>query len=413
MNYKKHLLATSALLGSIYMTGCLETNGQNALLETQITCPSHTTLISNDFEGKPVCQLKGTYTQDIHLSSDKFWALKGEVHIGIDTLSNTTLSIDPGTTIFGKTGGDFLLVTRGSKIMAEGTRDKPIVFTSMKDVAGLLSKAGDWGGIAIAGKAPTNAGQEESFEFSDTNARFGGTDPHDNSGILKYVKILYAGYEVRPAEELNGLSLGGVGSGTTIDYVEVYNGKDDGIEAWGGTVNMSHLVLIGNGDDNLDFDHGYQGNVDHVYIKQTHISSIHGRGIETDNNKKYNNAKPRTLAHVSNFEIVANKQTSEAVFSRRGSGLKLSNGLIKNSGGLGIVVKSSGKERFETNQFENVYVQNTKRSSVKDSSSDNKNLETFNAQFHSSIEENVALADKLVGAYTSNHDWRQGWSILD
>ncbi|MEN8146887.1 MAG: hypothetical protein ABFR02_04635 [Campylobacterota bacterium] len=417
---KNYLFLGLSVTALFTLSGCFDK--QNQLHESTVTCPENTQLISDDFEGKPVCQLRGTYVKDIHLSNDKFWALKGEVHIGVDGKEKAVAEIDPGTTVFGKTGADFLLVTRGSKIIAEGTSSQPIIFTSMKDAAGLLSVAGDWGGIAIAGYAPTNAGKEERFEFSNTDVRFGGENEDDNSGILKYVQIRYAGNEVRPGEELNGLSLGGVGRKTVIDYVEVYNGKDDGIEAWGGNVNMRHLILIGNGDDNLDFDHGYQGSIQYVYIEQTEVESIHARGIETDNNKKFNNAQPRTRANIANFEIVGTEKMSEAVYSRRGSGLQLSNGLIRNVGGTGIAVKTSGEERFGINLFNGVYIDDCGESHVVDVVNRDRGLDSFNTLYSSSVmtdDKVVAVLDEevfergnFIGAYREENDWRQGWSTL-
>jgi hypothetical protein len=418
-NYFVLGLSTVAMLT---FSGCFEK--QNKLHETMVSCPEGTQLISDDFEGKPVCQLRGTYVTDMQLTKEKFWALKGEVHIGDDSdKKETVLEIEPGTTVFGKTGADFLLVTRGSKIIAEGTSSQPIVFTSMKDAAGLLSIPGDWGGIVIAGYAPTNAGKEEKFEFSNTDVRFGGENEDDNSGILKYVQIRYAGNEVRPGEELNGLSLGGVGRKTIIDYVEVYNGKDDGIEAWGGNVNMKHLVLIGNGDDNLDFDHGYRGNIQYVYIKQTEVESIHARGIETDNNKKFNDALPRTEANIANFEIIGTEKTSEAVYSRRGSGLKLSNGRISQVGGVGIVIKTKGDERFNVHQFESVFLEPCGQGFVEDVESRTRDLMSFNTKYSSSLVTQggmIAVLDNdlfergdFVGAYRQENDWRQGWSKLN
>ncbi len=421
MKRKNTLLLGLSAAAVLTLSGCFDK--QNELHESMVTCPANTQLISDDFEGKPVCQLRGTYVDNLHLTSDKFWALKGEVHIGIDGQDAATLEIDPGTTVFGKTGADFLVITRGSKIEAEGTSSQPIIFTSMKDAAGLLSVAGDWGGIAIAGYAPTNAGKEEKFEFSNTDVRFGGGNVEDNSGILKYVQIRYAGNEVRPGEELNGLSLGGVGSETVIDYLEVYNGQDDGIEAWGGTVNMKHLVLIGNGDDNLDFDHGYRGNIQYVYIKQTEVGSIHTRGIETDNNKANPDAQPRTQANIANFEIVGTDKMSEGVFSRRGSGLRLTNGSIHDVGGTGIAIKSSGDERFSAHSFRAVVLDKCTIGTVEDIASHTKDLNTFNTKYTSSVStqgQPVATLDDTVfergdfiGAYRKGNDWRQGWSSVN
>jgi len=403
-----------AVMSMVLLGGCFEK--QNELHESMVSCPEKTQLISDDFEGKPVCQLRGTYSEDLSLSADKSWALKGEVHIGVDGGESAVLEIAPGTTIFGKTGADFLVITRGSKIIAEGEVSQPIIFTSMKDAAGLISVPGDWGGIAIAGNAPTNAGREERFEFSNTDVRFGGEKEDDDSGVLKYVQIRYAGNEVRPGEELNGLSLGGVGRKTVIDYVAVYNGKDDGIEAWGGNVNMSHLVLIGNGDDNLDFDHGYRGDVRHVYIEQTVVTSIHARGIETDNNKKDPAALPRTQAHVSDFEIVGTTESSEGVYSRRGSGLILSNGIIRDVGGIGIYVKTIDESRFEENHFYDVELLDCAKGAVGDRSARITDLYSFNKKYDSSIVESVSEeGDEMVRsaslvAWRGSQRWRSDWS---
>jgi hypothetical protein len=210
---------------------------------------------------------------------------------------------------------------------------------------------------------------------------------------------------------------------TIIDYVEVYNGKDDGIEAWGGNVNMKHLILIGNGDDNLDFDHGYRGNIQYVYIKQTTVESIHARGIETDNNKKHNNALPRTQANIANFEIVGIDKTSEGVYSRRGSGLLLSNGLIRSVGGTGIIIKTVGTERFGVNRFNAVTLDRCATGNVEDKASRIRDLNTFNRQYNSSVStegDRIAALDAevfergdFIGAYRKGSDWRQGWSELN
>ncbi len=400
----RRVMGTVLVLFFIFLTGCNSDSTESKLHESSNLCPKNTELLSKDFEGKVVCQLKGVYVDDLHLSRDKFWAIKGEVHIGVDTYKPAILRIDEGTTIFGKTGNDYLLITRGSKIFANGTQKSPIIFTSMKDVAGLISKAGDWGGLAIAGFAPTNAGKEEKFEFSNTTALFGGEDENDNSGVLKYVQIRYAGNEVRPGEEINGLSLGGVGRGTVIDYLEVYHGKDDGIEAWGGTVNMRHLVLIGNGDDNLDLDHGYRGKIEYLYIRQEAESSLHARAIESDNNKEYFDAIPRTNALISHFEILGSDKTNEAIYSRRGSAMELYDGVIHHAKGYGIVVRSDNELRFENNHFTNIYIDHCKGDGVKDMQSNTKELEAFNQYFDSSI---------LLGAYDKKSDWKAKWSKMN
>jgi len=172
--------------------------------------------------------------------------------------TNTTLTINPGTQIFGQQGADFLWIRRGSKIMAEGTPDNPIVMSGA-----LQQAAGEWGGLVIAGNAPVNgcnapvngcnAGVnpcEVPFE-AITSEFFGGNNPNDNSGLVKYTQILFAGFAVRPNEELNGLTLNGVGAGTVLQFIQVHQGLDDGVEMFGGTAQMKHLVLTNNGGGSL------------------------------------------------------------------------------------------------------------------------------------------------------------------
>ena len=406
---------------TIIFIGCGDT--KNDVLQEELNpCPTQTTFISKGFEGKPVCQLHGTYTSSLLLTNDIFWALKGEVHIGTDNSHNSTLRIEAGTTIFGKTGADFLVITRGSQLIAQGTASAPIIFTSQKDVAGLISKAGDWGGIAIAGNAPINGAGEDIFEFSNSGVKYGGHQRDDSSGALEHVQIRYAGFEVRPGEELNGLSLGGVGSKTTLDYIEVYHGKDDGIELWGGTVNLSHLVLIDNGDDNLDFDQGYQGNIQYVYIRQNVATSHYPRGIESDSNKKEPDSKPKTIVTVANFEIHGSKKTSEAVMSRRGSALTLINGMIHDVEGSGIVVKGSNRSRFHDNHFFNIALCDIKKDLVRDEEQKLTRLDAFNRAYSASITKSCkpstlklrsinfpAPLEKTayIGAYEPGSDWRK------
>ncbi|MDF1880474.1 hypothetical protein JHD50_04005 [Sulfurimonas sp. MAG313] len=290
-------------------------------MEIANTCPSFAKF-TGTLAGQDVCKLSGVYTEDIRLTKNKLWALENEVIIGGDNTSSATIHIEKGTKIFGKNGEDYLFISRGSKIEAKGTKDEPIEFTSKKDIIGLASKyhKGEWGGIVIAGNAPTNVQGQEQFEFALTGGNFGGNNPHDNSGIINYVLIKYAGNKVGLDKELNGLSLGGVGDKTNIDYIEVYNNFDDGIELWGGTVNLKHIVLIGNGDDNIDTDHGYTGKMQYVYIKQTTTTSRNPRGFEADNLSGDFSATPISKPVIANFEMHGNSDSHEGILLRRGSG---------------------------------------------------------------------------------------------
>lgn len=204
----------------------------------------------------------GTVTWD----KDTIYLLDGKVFVN----SGQTLTIEAGTVIKGKSGAgessSALIVAKGAKIMAEGTATAPIIFTGENDkVDGTTPKTttGLWGGLIILGKAKINTDTPQKYiEGLDTNddrSKYGGTDDSDNSGVIKYVSIRHGGSVLGADNEINGLTLGAVGSGTTIDYVEVYANKDDGIEFFGGTVKVNHAVVSYCQDDTFDYDQGYRG----------------------------------------------------------------------------------------------------------------------------------------------------------
>ncbi|OYW83761.1 MAG: hypothetical protein B7Z22_11995, partial [Hyphomonas sp. 32-62-5] len=179
------------------------------------------------------------------------------------------LTIEPGVTIFGNSGGDYLLVNRGSQIFAEGEADNPIILTSRANVEGTATEnsIGQWGGLVINGRAPTSDGCGAvtppniacEAQVEGSNAFYGGNTPTDNSGRVRYVRLSYSGFEIAPNNELNGITLAGVGNGTTFEYVQVHNSSDDGIEIFGGNVNIRNIVLTGIDDDSFDTDSGWRG----------------------------------------------------------------------------------------------------------------------------------------------------------
>lgn len=217
-------------------------------------------------------------------TSDKVYELAGRITV----LSGATLTIEPGTIIKGQAGtgtnSTALLVARGGKLMAEGTAAKPIIFTSVADeidiedvIAGDFGSPnldpnikGLWGGVIVLGKAKISASNEETGEqyaevqidgipTSDPNGLYGGEVNDDNSGILKYISIRHGGTNIGSGNEINGLTLGGVGSGTVIDNVEVVANDDDGIEFFGGTVNVTNVLTWNVKDDGLDTDQAWAG----------------------------------------------------------------------------------------------------------------------------------------------------------
>lgn len=238
--------------------------------------------------GAPACDLTGagkskekiplTISANTTLTADKVWTLSDAVHVA----SGATLTIEPCTRIEGtKTPIGVLIVSRGAKIDAAGTENAPILFTSAQPVGSRA--AGDWGGVILLGKATTNDGTPLIEGLADVpENHFGGTDDADNSGTMTYVRIEYGGYELSTDNEVNGLTFGGVGSGTTINHIMVSNTLDDCFEWFGGTVNADHLICNSDGDDMFDTDKGYRGTITHLFARKLANPSSNPNGFEWD-----------------------------------------------------------------------------------------------------------------------------------
>jgi hypothetical protein len=236
----------------------------------------------------------GFISEDETWSSDKFHILKDRVVVK----SGVTLTIEPGTIVKGEAGtganASSLVIARGAKINAAGTAEKPIIFTSIADEIALGEKFGTnldpatatgfWGGLVVLGNAPTSpkTGSTEQIEgipADITEGNYGGPDADDNSGTLTYVSIRHGGTLIGEGNEINGLTLGGVGSGTTVNHIEVVANVDDGIECFGGTVNIDDALVMYQGDDAYDIDQAYAGTIDNfIYIAGE--SSDHGLEID-------------------------------------------------------------------------------------------------------------------------------------
>lgn len=258
--------------------------------------------------------LSGKITSNLTLKANNTYKLRGLVYV----TNGATLTIEPGTKIVGeadKNGG--LIITRGSKIMAEGTVNNPIIFTSEKPVP----KRGDWAGVVLLGAAPTNSsynGQQGIGEIEGgiNNAAgdglYGGTNAADNSGVLKYVRIEYAGYAFLPDKEINGLTFGGVGNGTTVDYVQVSYANDDSFEWFGGTVNCSHLIAYKGLDDDFDTDNGFSGKIQFgIAVRDPLVADVSGsNAFESDNDANGSPLTPQTSAVFSNMTIIGPIQST-------------------------------------------------------------------------------------------------------
>jgi hypothetical protein len=254
--------------------------------------------------------LSGRITKDTTLFAKDVNYLSGIVYVA----SGATLTIETGAKVQGKYSGSdvsALVITRGGKIVARGTADNPVVFTS----ASPNPQSGDWGGIVICGKAPVNTtfnGTESLLQVeggvdnATGDGLAGGTEPADNSGILSYVRIEYAGYAFQPDKEINSLTMAAVGSGTTIDHIQVAYAKDDAFEWFGGTVNCKYLIAYKTQDDDFDSDNGYSGYVQFgISLRDSAIADISkSEAFESDNNSSGSTATPFTSAVFSNMTAI-------------------------------------------------------------------------------------------------------------
>lgn len=244
------------------------------------------------------------------LSRDTVYILTGFYYV--DSLA--VLTIQAGTVIMGDSATNgTLIVRRGGKILASGSKTEPIVFTSSKPAG--KRKRGDWGGIVILGNAPTNKPVTTKIEGIDLGGEYGGADPNDNSGILRYVRIEYPGIVISLNNEINGLTLGGVGSGTTIEYVQVTNSGDDSFEWFGGTVNAKYLIALNGTDDDFDTDFGFSGRIQFAFAKRdANLWDAAGQsnGFESDNDGTPTTAAPLTSPVFSNVTLIG-PQTDTSV----------------------------------------------------------------------------------------------------
>lgn len=277
---------------------------------------SDTATVTLDGKTFVVCEVSGTLTADATLSNDVVWSMVDRVNVGngngaqtaSTSFANVTLTVEAGTQLMNKAGSS-LVVTRGSQIVAEGTADQPIVMSGIATTDDFGADE-EWGGLVLQGYAYHNKCGDFTTETvcniagEGASGFFGGFDNSDSSGTLKYVVVTEAGLELSNGDELNGIGFMGVGYGTTVDYVQIHNNKDDGVEFFGGAVDAKHLVLTGIKDDNIDWDEGYVGNIQFALIIQyqnQEKSSNHTFEMDTAgdaNESDYQESNP-TVANVT------------------------------------------------------------------------------------------------------------------
>jgi hypothetical protein len=305
-----------------------------------------------------VCSLPSRITASATLPKvdGLLYQLPGRVDVGCDrgpsealvpagcTIPSVTLKISPGVIIYGGTGVSWLAVNRGNKIEAVGTSTAPIVFTSLDNVIGTNteSSSGQWGGVVLLGRAPVTdcavggatPGSNDCYrqtEGAADPAYFGGEIKDDSSGTLRYVQIRNSGFVLGANSELQSLTLGGVGSGTTLEYIHSHNSSDDAVEAFGGAVNMKHFVATGTEDDILDTDTGVKANIQFVLGIQRAGGGTGDSLIEADSDNASDGNIPRQNTKVSNATFIARSTANSnggAIYLRGGTDYSLANSIV-------------------------------------------------------------------------------------
>lgn len=331
--------------------------------------------------------IAGTIDKDTRLTKRNTYQLVGVVYV----TNNATLTIEPGTVIRGddKTCGT-LVITNGAKIMAEGLETDPIVFTSNKET--VERKPGDWGGIIILGKAPINTlGGLHTlpFDLEPMLNHYGGQDAEDNSGILKYVRVEYAGRKLSSLKELNGISLAGVGRKTVLSNIQVSYSNDDSFESYGGDLVMNNLISYRTTDDDFDFTQGVQCNISNsIAVRHPFSSDVSGsRCFEVDSYDKIGNtdmSKKLTKIDATNITLVNLEENSqglvrESVYVRENTYFNLSNSII--SGFTPFVLLEGnigdGDVNLSKITFKNLIINNCNGGITSESGSGNPSIQKF------------------------------------
>jgi len=281
--------------------------------------------------------ISGLINTNTTLTNDKVWFIDGPTFVA----DGVTLTVEKNTLVKWVTqptsgSASYLLVEKGGRLVADGeTPAESIVFTSDQPQGNRA--AGDWGGILLLGDAPTNQSNTEKIEGildsdipTGISVEFGGSNPGHNGGTLRYVRIEYAGRDLGGGNEINGLTLGGVGNGTTLENIQVSFGKDDGFEFFGGTVNAKNLIAFGNADDDFDFDFGYSGQIQFAVAQKVPGVDFSGdpNGIECDNDGNGSSQTPITRPVLSNFTILGMGSQSAAAPTLNGNRWRRNTSLV-------------------------------------------------------------------------------------
>ena len=357
-------------------------------------------------ENQETTELKGYVAEDLKLEAGKSYTLVGSLQVK----APATLTIGKGVTITAKDNGEinYILIEQGAKINAVGTKDEPIVLTAER------KEKGAWGGVHICGRAHSNAGEGNTSEIG--NAPYGGNKEDDNSGALKYVRIEYSGYALDSEHEANGLSLYGVGNGTSISYIQCIDGSDDGIEFFGGSVNIDHCVVVDCTDDSFDWTEGWNGKGEYLVAYQSDPSC--DCLFECDNNGKAVDATPVSNPVLDHVTLIGNNSTEakRGIRLRAGTYASFSNTLV------------TGKPNpltLETEQTVNSFVNGeSKFSNVlisgKVKSDDKVTAVVYTDELFTAagnkVDQKLTFTSRYVGtvdgagAVPADDDWTAGWT---
>ncbi len=308
-------------------------------------CPVGTTATNDIVDNKKSCVLEGNYTQhNLVLTSDMAWILEGAVQIGtgavrLDNNSKvvSTLTLEAGTVVYGRPQS-FLTITRDAQIFVKGTQNNPVVFTALERAN---PTRGYWGGLVISGNAPINNCKNTSATgfcegliegvAAELAPKYGGQNTQDSSGSIEFLRVEYAGYTFGEASELNSITFYGVGNKTKVSHIQAYKGADDGIEIFGGSVNLNYVVSTDNDDDGFDWDQGWTGAAQFIYIVLENASEKDPNGIEADNFKDNHGVSPRSNPTLSNITILglgANPKLLNGIMLRHGTGGQIYNTVV-------------------------------------------------------------------------------------
>lgn len=322
------------------------------------------------------------------------------------------LTVKPGVVIEATPYRDgeeirYIAVAQGGQIFAEGTKEKPVIFTSTNKTQQA------WGGVVLCGKAPINKGNTANAEVS--GLPYGGTQVDDNSGIIRYARIEYSGYSYSSDKEFNGLSMFGVGAGTTIEYVQVHEGSDDGFEWFGGTVNTKYLVSTSNEDDLFDWTEGWNGTNEYWYGKEA--ANKGNRGVEADNNSNNHLAGPISNPTIKNLTLIgrgASSSEPQAMKLRVGTKTSMDNVFLSNwSVGIDIEHDESvgyvtdGSLKISNVKFENITTKSKGTKTVPQGSPEGTKGASVDVSAAFTENNNTTGA----GAGSGTPEWAKGWTV--